>query len=317
MEGHKQKLIEAGESAKESSKAQADALDKMTLEEFIEKLDKGDGDIFQEATVQDAQKVPWKALAETPEGLKAIEAYKAQLAETLRNTVPKEIDGMVKEQIDAIDAMLEKAKKATIPDEFEQTIKDYEKFWSKIEEELKKATEEKNNPYDHLDEHALVKMADAERAKVFEEEAKQGIYRGVKVRSKDKSIDFELDRVNTKKGLIIEDKIAKGFEKNSNRIKAIQEWANKQIYNKTKKKIEFIKNTAEHVYYDPKSKGSSPFMPPIEQVKNIKSVEFRLQLKRGSLSSELMEALQTEIDIAIEALKAEFPDWKFDVVFGE
>ena len=58
-------------------------------------------------------------------------------------------------------------------------------------------------------------------------------------------------------------------------------------------------------------------MPPIEQVKNIKSFEFRLQVERSSLSSELMKVLRTEIDIAIEALKAEFPDWKFDVVFGD
>jgi hypothetical protein len=30
-----------------------------------------------------------------------------------------------------------------------------------------------------------------------------------------------------------------------------------------------------------------------------------------------MKVLRTEIDIAIEALKAEFADWKFDVVFGD
>ena len=91
----------------------------------------------------------------------------------------------------------------------------------------------------------------------------------------------------------------------------------KQIYKKTKNKIYFIENKAEPVYYDPKSKGLSPSMPPLEQVKNIKSFECRLQVERGSLSSELMEALRTEIDIAIEALNAEFSDWKFDVVFGD
>jgi hypothetical protein len=184
-------------------------------------------------------------------------------------------------------------------------------------EEIKKARGEKKNPYDHLDEHALVKMTDAERAKVFEEEAKQGIYRGTKVRNKDKSLDFELDRVNTKETLIIEDKIAKGFEKASSPKQAIQKWAQKQVYNKTKNKIEFIKDKAEHIYHDPESKSSSPFMPTIEQVRNIKSFEFRLQAQQSSLSSELMEVLRTEIDIAIEDLKGEFPDWKFDVVFGD
>ena len=140
MDGHKQKLIETGESAKKSAKTQADALDKMSLEEFIEKLEKGDGDFFQEASVQEGQKVLWKKLAETPEGLKAIEAYKGQLADTLRNTVPKEIDSMVKEQTDAIDVMMEKVKKSSVPDEFEQAIKDHEKFMS--EEEVAKRGKE-------------------------------------------------------------------------------------------------------------------------------------------------------------------------------
>ena len=133
MEGHRQKLLEAGETAKESAKKQAEALDKMSLDDFIDKLDQGSGDFFQEAAVQEGQKIPWKALAETPEGLKAIEAYKARLTEALRTQVPKEIDAMVKEQADAIDAMLEKVKKATVPDEFEQAIRDHEKFLSEAE----------------------------------------------------------------------------------------------------------------------------------------------------------------------------------------
>ena len=133
MEGHRQKLVEAGESAKESAGKQAEALEQMSLEDFVDKLDKGSGDFFQEAAVQEGQKVPWKALSETPEGLKAIADYKAGLAEALRTQVPREIDAMLKEQVDAIDAMLEKVEKATIPDEFEQAIKDHETFLSEEE----------------------------------------------------------------------------------------------------------------------------------------------------------------------------------------
>ena len=133
METHRQKLVEAGESAKESAAKQAEALDKMTLDQFIEKLEQGSGDFFQEAAVQKGRKIPWKALAETPEGLKAISEYKAQLSEALRTQVPKEIDAMVKEQVDAIDAMLKKAEKATIPDEFEQAVREHEKFLSEEE----------------------------------------------------------------------------------------------------------------------------------------------------------------------------------------
>jgi hypothetical protein len=381
MEGHRQKLIESGEAAKKNSKAQADAVDQMSLDEFVDRLDSGKGAFAQEAAVQDGQKIQWKSLAKTPEGLKAISAYKAQLADALRNTVPKEIDGLVKEQTDAIDSLLEKAKKATIPEEFEQAIKDHEKFMSEeevakrgkareeqtrkekaeealkqIEEEMKKAAEEKakaeeaqkkleeetkkaaeekakteeaqkkleeetkkaaeeKNPYDKLDEHALEKMTEEERAKVFAEEAKRGVHRGVKIRTKDKSIDFELDRVDIKKGVIIEDKIAKGFEKNPKPLEAAKDWAEKQIYKKTKNKIEFIKNKADHVYFDPKSQGS-PHLPTIEQVKGIKKFEFRLQVDQGVLKPEIMEALRTEIDAAIKTLKTEFPDWSFEIIFG-
>ena len=130
VEGHRQKLVEAGAAAKQSCGKQADTLQKMGVAEFVEKLDSGAGDVFQEATVQAGQKVPWKALAQTPAGIKAIEAYKAQLVDALRNQAPTEIDALVKEQVDAIDAMLDKVKKATIPDEFDQAIKDQEKFLS-------------------------------------------------------------------------------------------------------------------------------------------------------------------------------------------
>ena len=187
MESHRQKLVESGETAKESSIKEADAVDAMSLEEFIEKLESGAGDIFQEAAVQKGQKIPWKALAQTPEGLKAIETYKAQVSEALRTQVPKEIDAMVKEQVQAIDAMLEKVKQATIPDEFEQAIKDHEKFMSDEEVANRgKAREEQ------------VRKEKAEEAeKALEQEIKQ--FELSKEKAKELILDAyaELDTVKT------------------------------------------------------------------------------------------------------------------------
>ena len=163
MEGHRQKLVEAGESAKENAAKQADALDEMSLRDFVDKLEKGGGDFFQEAAVQEGQKIPWKALSETPEGLNAIEAYKARLAEALRTQVPREIDAMVKEQVEAIDAMLEKVKQATIPEEFEQAVKDHETFLSEAEVAQRgKAREEQ-----------MFKEKAAEAEKALEQEIRQ------------------------------------------------------------------------------------------------------------------------------------------------
>lgn len=80
--------------------------------------------------------MPWKQLAQTPEGLKAIKAHQAQLVEALRTQIPKEIEALVKEPVDAIDVTLDQVNQATIPDEFEQALKDHEKFLS--EEEVAK-----------------------------------------------------------------------------------------------------------------------------------------------------------------------------------
>ena len=181
--------------------------------------------------------------------------------------------------------------------------------WNRLKERLGR--------YDHLDEHDLEKLTDAQRAKIFEREAKRGIHRGVKVRNKDKSLDFELDRVNVRKGEIIEDKIAKGFRKNPNPMEAVKKWAEKQIYQKTKNKIQFIRKNAEHTYYDPKSKTTSPNIPPIEKVKAARKFKFRLKAEEGSLTPELMNALKREINLAIQKLKKEFPDMNFDVIFGD
>jgi len=334
MKGHRKQIVESGEVAKKDTSTKADNLDRISLDEFIAKLEEGSGDFFQEASVQDGQKIPWKELSKTKEGRNAIKSYKEQLSKTLRNDVPKEIDFMVKEQTDKIDQVIAEVKKATTPKEMEKTIVEHEKFLSEeefakrgkeretqvrqekmkeaieeIEKEVKRVEEDKR--IDKLDEHDLIKLTDDEKTAIFERDRDRGIYRGTKVRLKDKSKDLELDRVDTENNVITEDKKAKGFERNPDPDKAILDWAEKQILDKTKNKIEFIKN-ADHTYIDPKSDGS-PFAPTVEQVKVIRTFRFRLRVPEGFMDGKLKLA----IDKQIKALQEIYTDWKFEVVYEE
>ena len=311
MQGYRQKLIAAGEIAKENSKIQAERLEKTSIDEFIEQLESGKGDWLQEASVQENQQVPWKQLAQTPEGLEAIKTYQAQLIEALRTQIPTEIDALVTEQVDAIDATLEKVNQATIPDEFDQALKDHEKFLSeeevakrgkereqqmrkeKAEEALKEIEKEAQlREYDKFDEHDLDKLTDAERNILFDAEAEARIYRGVKMRTRDRSRDMELDRVNLRTKKIIEDKTVTGFNKNPNPKQAIERWVNKHILEGGRKKIKFITEDADHVYYDPKVKGS-PHLPNITDVKAIRTIEFRLNGSMQLLENEVNAAFTT------------------------
>jgi hypothetical protein len=174
---------------------------------------------------------------------------------------------------------------------------------------------ETENPHDKLDEHDLSQMSCDDRHKVFAEEAALGIYRGFKIKTADKNIDFEFDRIDVKKGVIVEDKSAKRFEENPKPLDAIKNWSKKQIYGKTKNKINFINSRPDNVYHG-NSKGSSPNLPTMDQVRGIKKFEFRLKVNQEELRQDLMEELKKEINVAITDLKTDYPDWSFDVVFG-
>lgn len=126
MRGHRSRLEQAGKAAKDAAKAQANALEGMTLDEFIAKMESGA--LLPEAKLQEGQKIPWKQLAGTPEGLKTIEGYQQRLVSELRSEVLNEIDALIKEQTDAIDATLDKISKATTPEELGTTLKEHEDF---------------------------------------------------------------------------------------------------------------------------------------------------------------------------------------------
>ena len=240
MNGYRDKLTASGETAKQKAVAQADTIEKMSVDDFVKSLEAGTDDFFSQAGVEEGQKVPWGEIAKTPEGLKGIEEYKQTLAQELRNSVPKEIDAAVKEQIAAIDDMLAKAKKSTTPNEFDQATNDYEKFNSsdeiakrgkakedqvrrektdealkKIDEEIKKAEAERKVAEERrkAEEAAKQKAADEEKARLqAEEDAKVAAIK--KTRTDDpakRKADLAYD-LDTKKSRPREGEVAFGVE---------------------------------------------------------------------------------------------------------
>ncbi|MBV7532843.1 DUF4157 domain-containing protein [Chitinophaga sp. sic0106] len=130
VKGHRENLVKAGEEAKENALKTATEIEKMDTDTFVDKLESGDNSFFDQSSVKDGQKIPWKDLAKTPEGRKSIESYKARLTEQMRSGVLKEIDAMVKEQLDAMDKMLTDIEQATAAKELLNAADGYEKFMS-------------------------------------------------------------------------------------------------------------------------------------------------------------------------------------------
>ncbi|SHK83665.1 hypothetical protein SAMN05444266_101312 [Chitinophaga jiangningensis] len=143
LTGHRENLVKAREAAKENALKSADEIEKMDTDKFIDKLESGDSDFFDLSSVKDGQKIPWKEMAKTPEGRKAIEGYRAKLVEQLRSTVLKEINATVKEQLDAIDAMMKEILQANAAKDLLKAADGYEKFMSAEEVAARGAAREK------------------------------------------------------------------------------------------------------------------------------------------------------------------------------
>ena len=163
----RQKLVEAGEQAKKGATAAADAVDKLTIDEFIDKLELGDDDLFRQPDAQGA-KVPWRELAKTPAGAKAIARYKAQMSEMLRSSVIADIDDEVKTHVDAVDQLIDDVKKATTADELEAAASRGEKFLSP-EEVARRGKAREAQARAEAEKNALKQLEDEQKA----EEARQ------------------------------------------------------------------------------------------------------------------------------------------------
>lgn len=163
-----------------------------------------------------------------------------------------------------------------------------------------------------FDEHAIKGMTDFQRKILFYLEKEQGVYRGTKIRTADESKFTEIDRINIAEKWLLEDKIAQGFDNpmNPNPLASIKKWAKKQIYQKTKNRIEFIRDKADHAFYDGKTVDASPHLPEVTDLQKIRTYKFKLTTEKSKL---WYGDLKTEINSQLTKLRTEFPDWTFEI----
>ena len=132
------------------------------------------------------------------------------------------------------------------------------------------------------------------------------VYIGVEiVDNKDAPIG-EFDQISG--GIIIEEKSAKGLmtlhPKTGKPVQTPDEWAKKQIYDKTAVRI----NNLGSATATRSTKTGSPTVPPLAEVQKIREIKFRIEAS----TPELQIAVNTQLQL----LRAAFPSWKFSAEFG-
>lgn len=108
----KAELAKVAESAKQNAHAAATELDGLSTEQFVDRLEKGDGGFMDQSKLPPEQKVNFRDLLKTPEGRSAIEAYQRKLVQALKTDVVAEIDRLANEYGSRIDEFLKDVEAA-------------------------------------------------------------------------------------------------------------------------------------------------------------------------------------------------------------
>lgn len=118
----------------------------------------------------------------------------------------------------------------------------------------------------------------------------------------------EFDEIDLEKGIFYEDKTAKGLDRINPRTgkpaQTPQEFADKQILGKTRTRIQNLDHAAST---RPTAHGSAE-VPSLEEIKSIRNFTFRLDGDTPELRSA--------VENSLNQLRAEFPEYTFNVLFG-
>lgn len=132
--------------------------------------------------------------------------------------------------------------------------------------------------------------------------------RGVEFYNDKRSPTGEFDEVDVQRGLFTENKSAKGLGTTNPNTGApnqtAKQWAEKQIFDKTVRRIEGFKRA---VGTRP-TKGGSDVVPSIEKIRNIRKLRFRVESTSAEAKIAVAEALRR--------LNERYPDWTFSAIFG-
>jgi hypothetical protein len=119
----------------------------------------------------------------------------------------------------------------------------------------------------------------------------------------------EFDGIDMSQKAFIENKSATGLETLNPRTnlpaQTPEDWAKKQIFDKTQIRIKNLENAIE----TRKTPGGSDSIPVIEQIRDFKKLHFRID----SDAPSVVKAVEAEL----ENLKKASPDWEFTAQFGK
>lgn len=136
MTAYKAELVKGAETAKQNALTSAGELEKLSTEQFVDKIESGDTGFMDQSKLPPEQKVNYRDLLKSPEGRAAIEAYKAQLINSLKTDVVQAIDKLAQEYVSKIDEFMKEAEAAKNHDELKGATDKFEGATS--EESMKK-----------------------------------------------------------------------------------------------------------------------------------------------------------------------------------
>jgi ferredoxin len=170
----KTELTKAAETAKQNALTAAEDINKLSTEQFAEKLETGDGGFLDQSKLPPEQKVNYRELLKTPEGRAAIEAYKAKLVNALKTDVINEIDRLAQEYGSKVDEFLKDVDAAKNHDDLKGAVDKIEgslteehakKFLGEEQEKITKQKLEEASQEAHKEAITLVKDAIVKRLK--------------------------------------------------------------------------------------------------------------------------------------------------------
>ncbi|MDT5267907.1 MAG: hypothetical protein QOH49_93 [Acidobacteriota bacterium] len=108
----KAEVLKSAEAAKQKALTAAEEIGKLTTEEFVERLEKGDGGFLDQSKVPAEQKLNFRELLKMPEGRAGIETYRSQLVNALKTEVIQTIERLAQEYGSKIDEFLKEVEAA-------------------------------------------------------------------------------------------------------------------------------------------------------------------------------------------------------------
>ena len=213
-------LVASAEAAKSKAIESATELERLSTEEFVDRVEKGDQGFLDQSKVPPEQRLNFRELLGTKEGRTAIEQYKQRLVDALKKDVPAQIDKLLSEYTSKIDDFLKEVEAAKNHDDLSASVDKLDKALT--EERLKEAVAKQQ---EKLTEQKLDEAA-GEAHKELIAAVKEAVVKRVKARIAEDPAKFglvyseaELDAIIAKgkelglSSSVIEDMIYTGSRK--------------------------------------------------------------------------------------------------------